>query len=471
MRLPHLFLIIAVSVMLTLVGGEIARAQDAAPSIEEAQLPPKPQSPEEALVEAVRDGDLPRVEKLLVRPVAPETLSFLAHELAARPYTFYCGLDSNLPRVPWTRVRFLPVFQRLLRAITAVDGDKGDSGNSLLTAAASLGDLESVRCLVERGADVKYQESIQTVTVGYPEPTKIGGTSPLLEAVRSGIRNSDPDPGPLVAYLLREGADVNAVDAGGSTALMAASGIGNIGVVHALLAAGADANIRMENGQSCLDRARRNKHKKIAALLATVTDMNLTEASAVNDAGAVRRLLDGGASVNFADTESGETALMAAAQAGATDAAKVLLERGAAVHRTDRRGKNALHLAVEQGNVATVELLLDHKADPDASLVGKDDKGNTVPDEWRESEFPLILAIRGGYIPVVETLLRRGAGIDTPARKNTIASAFAMAAGRDGTGDTPPLKRADTIRLLDLLIGAGLSLRDDPIAVCAAQSA
>ncbi|MBC7806329.1 MAG: ankyrin repeat domain-containing protein, partial [Akkermansiaceae bacterium] len=206
-------------------------------------------------------------------------------------------------------------------------------------------------------------------------------------------------------------------------------------------------------------------------LLATVTDMNLTEASAVNDAGAVRRLLDGGASVNFADTKSGETALMAAAQAGATDAAKVLLERGAAVHRTARHGKNALHFAVEEGNVAAVELLLDHKADPDASLVGKDDKGNTMPDKWRESEFPLILAIRGGHIPVVETLLRREAGIDTPARKNTIASAFAMAAGRDGAGDTPPLKRADTIRLLDLLIGAGLSLRDDPVAVCAAQSA
>ncbi len=472
---PNPFSLVAASLLFALagsVGGGTACAQDGDPVAEEAKAPPKLLTHEEALAEAVQDGDLPRLEQLLADSPHPESAAALAHTLTARPHIGYCGMDSNLPRVPWSRERFLPVFQRLLRAVTAVDFAKGEEGESLLMAAAALGDLESVRYLVGRGAQLQSQVPIHTVTVGYPEPTKVGGTSPLLEAVRSGFDDENPDPGPLVAYLLREGVEVNAADARGGTALLTASGSGNIGAVRMLLAAGADANLRADDGQSCLDWARRQKKREIAALLAPLTDMTLTEASAMNDAGAVRRLLEGGVPVNLAHVRSGETALMAAAQADATDAATVLLERGAEVGRTDREGKNALHLAVEEGNVAAVNLLLDHKADPDAPPVGKDDKGNITRDEWLESEFPLTLAIRGGHVPVVEALLRHGAHFDTPERTSTVARTFALATGRDGgEGTPPPLTRADMNRLLDLLIGAGLSLREGPVAVYAAQYA
>lgn len=469
-RFSHLLFAVLTACALANVGG-IAAARDEPPGVEEAQLPPKPQTHEEALAEAVQDGDLPRLEQLLARAPHPRSAAQLACELARRPNIVYCGMPSNLPRVPWTRERFLPVFRRLLRAVPHTEAANNQEKHSLLMAAASLGDLESVRYMVERGANVKYQVPIQTVKVGYPKPTEVGGEFPLLEAVRSGIDDDNPAPGPLVKYLLQKGADANAVDANGLTALLIASGVDDLETVRALLTAGANPNFRTKRGQSPLDWARQQRQKQIALLLAPLTDMNLTEASAMNDTGAIQRLLDAGVAVNGVHPETGETALMAAAGADATDAAKMLLERGAALTPTEREGKNALHIAVENGNVAVTNLLLEHKADPNAPLIRKDDRGNEQPDEWLESRSPLVRAIEAGHLPVVETLLRHGARFDTPKQTYAVASTFARAAGRYSGGDAPRLSRADRSRLLNLLTGAGLSLQESPLAVCAARSA
>ena len=80
----------------------------------------------------------------------------------------------------------------------------------------------------------------------------------------------------------------------------------------------------------------------------------------------VRGYLDAGVA---ADTpieygEAFETPLMKAARSRTHDIAKLLLSRGADVNRKDGGGSTALNDAVNNGDLAMVEILLAAKADP-----------------------------------------------------------------------------------------------------------
>ena len=70
---------------------------------------------------------------------------------------------------------------------------------------------------------------------------------------------------PLV--LLAAGADVNATDQGGTTALMAASALGHGDLVDLLLVAGADVNLKDAAGKSALARATLAGHSEIVDAL------------------------------------------------------------------------------------------------------------------------------------------------------------------------------------------------------------
>ena len=70
-----------------------------------------------------------------------------------------------------------------------------------------------------------------------------------------------------VRTLLAAGADVNAVDATGTSALIAASALGHAEVVDLLLAAGADVNLKDSGGKSALARATLRGHTRVAEAL------------------------------------------------------------------------------------------------------------------------------------------------------------------------------------------------------------
>ena len=97
-----------------------------------------------------------------------------------------------------------------------------------------------------------------------------------------------------VAKALGEGANPNARDKYGTTALMRATKVGNVGSVAALLQAGADVNAQDEWGRT--------------ALMGALMDNTGWQ----GNADVVRLLLASGANVN-ATTKDGETALMHAA--------------------------------------------------------------------------------------------------------------------------------------------------------------
>ena len=127
--------------------------------------------------------------------------------------------------------------------------------------------------------------------------------------------------------LLEAGADVNAQDYWGCTALMYAK---DAEQTKLLLEAGADINARDEDGRTVLMFA--------------------------NDAEQTKLLLEAGADVN-AQTEGGKTALMCAEDAEQT---KLLLEAGADINARDEDGYTALMCAQ---NAEQAKLLLEAGAD------------------------------------------------------------------------------------------------------------
>jgi ankyrin repeat protein len=125
-----------------------------------------------------------------------------------------------------------------------------------------------------------------------------------------------------------------------NTPLMDKVVAGDKAAVSALIAKGADVNARNNYGWTALSHAARAGNAEL-----------------------VKLLLAHGADVNARD-QSGWTPLMRAAMKGHVDVVRVLLEHGAAVNDQEKEeGWTALHWAAARGHGQVVALLLSHGAD------------------------------------------------------------------------------------------------------------
>ena len=164
-----------------------------------------------------------------------------------------------------------------------------------------------------------------------------------------------------------EGADPNAVDYDGKTALMIAASGRNAEIVKIMLAVGANPNAVDDNGQT--------------ALQLVDTWSKIKEEKGRVDVEIVKMLLESGADPN-AGTDSAMTALMNAACTGKYEIVKMLLSAGANPNTLCMgrfgTGWAALHFAVGLGDsdVEIVKLLLSAGANPNV----KNDTGNTALD-------------------------------------------------------------------------------------------
>ncbi len=175
--------------------------------------------------------------------------------------------------------------------------------------------------------------------------------------------------------LLQHGADVNAADADGNTALMIATTEQDTTSMTILLSEGADVN-------------KENK-KRMTPLMAA------TEAGDV-DAVMLLQMHD---QIDVNKSDSGrETALMKAVRGGFAKIMKLLLDEGSNVNAADLRGKTALHWAVERGDVLLVKNLL---ANPHIEVDQTDKNGRTA----------LMDAAEKGHTSVVKLLLSSGANM------------------------------------------------------------
>jgi hypothetical protein len=91
-------------------------------------------------------------------------------------------------------------------------------GRTALMAAARSGQTDTVKTLLEQGADVKAKDN--------------DGLTALMDAATAGQTDT-------VKTLLEQGADVNAKDIYGMTALMFAKGMGHAEIIQMLKKAGA----------------------------------------------------------------------------------------------------------------------------------------------------------------------------------------------------------------------------------------
>ena len=213
-----------------------------------------------------------------------------------------------------------PEVERLLRLLLPPDCGEAASCITPLMRAAMGGHLEVVRLLCDAGAETDAANAD-------------GNTALKLASLLGHLE---------VARLLCEaGADKDKADAYGSTALMCASNTLHLEVVRLLCGAGADA-----------DKANKDGHTA------------LTTASMFGHLEEVRLLCDTGADKE-ATNNRGTTALMCASTNGHLEVARLLCEAGADRDRANQDGHTALILASMFGHLEVEQLLCEAEARKD----------------------------------------------------------------------------------------------------------
>ncbi|MDR1045260.1 MAG: ankyrin repeat domain-containing protein [Candidatus Adiutrix sp.] len=195
------------------------------------------------------------------------------------------------------------------------------------------------------------------------------GTTPLMVLVW----NESKIGAAKAEILLKAGADVNAKDSLGETALHRAAEFGSLDLVKTLLAAGADVNAVDNLGHTPLARASR-----IAPPLPAEEHVAL-----------LKLLLDSGADVRPGQPvipgQPRMTPLLGAARASAPEVVQLLLEAGCPVDEGTEAGFTPLmSAAVKNSNPETVKVLLTAGAD----VTRRDDKGETALDKVRHNKSP-----------------------------------------------------------------------------------
>jgi ankyrin repeat protein len=290
--------------------------------------------------------------------------------------------------------------------------------------AAMRGDLEAVRALVKQGADVNAAQG--------------DGMTALHWAARKGELE-------LVELLVYAGANPGAVTRNGAyTPLHLASQTGNAGVVRALLKAGANPDAHTSSGGA--------------------TPLHF--AAATGSAEAVRALLEGGADANIRETAWEQTPMMWAAAYNRPEVIRVLLQGGgdvAAISKVEDIGERekkarederrrearmkALLAADQPARPAAADAPAGERPAGEAKAKGEGKAAEEKPrararaedgeDETREGSnaevplsygelvgekgglTPLLFAVRQGHAEAVTALLEAGAEINQVSADNT----------------------------------------------------
>ena len=286
-------------------------------------------------------------------------------------------------------------------------------GATPLLFTARAGDVESARLLLKAGAD--------------PNDSQPDGVSALVLAAHSGNGN-------VAALLLEHDADPNAVGSG-YTALHAASLRSDLNLVKALLARGANPNLRMTKG---------------TPIRRDTTDWNLPA------------------------TLIGASPYLMAARFLESDIMPVLVAGGADPGLTMPNGADAVMLAAGMGSSKTasrrgIETIDFGKVEPetlvrDAVAAAVALRGN-VNAASQTGDTAMHVAAALGYDTVVQFLAEHGAGVNVKNKRGItplLAAMFgstvgrgraAAPAGADSLGFEPPIELAhpSTVALLKKL--------------------
>ena len=268
----------------------------------------------------------------------------------------------------------------------------------------------------------------------------IRATEPVSSSVADAAMRGDAE---AVRALVQGGADVNAPEGDGMTALHWAAEHGDAELAALLLARGARVtaatrigrytplHVAAKAGNAAVVRALVDAHSAVNALTTTGA-APLHFAAAAGSSEAIAVLLAHGADVNLREPQWGQTPLMFAAAAGRTDAVKTLLAGGAdasitarVVDISARNREDSADSRVRNARVAEIQRQAAAKAGgaakPAAAARGRgnDDSGNE-PEPLGYADLvgaqggltALLLAAREGHAETVFALVGGGANIN-----------------------------------------------------------
>lgn len=289
----------------------------------------------------------------------------------------------------------------LVRQHVDVNATQPD-GATALHWAVHWEDLETTDLLIRAGAKVDAANDL--------------GVTPLTMAAGGGNAA-------IVEKLLAAGADPKAALVSGETALMLAARSGSLPVAKALIARGANVNAAEQTrGQTALMWAVANRHPEVTALLlqnrADVRARSQIR-KAVYNVGGNRSAGNASPDTPLAEIAlGGSTALLFAARSNDVESAKLLVAAGADVNDTEADGNTALVVAVHSGSASVATVLLDHKANPNASPLGYTALHAAVLRGYL-SDRDAVNTDPAAGLTLVKALLAHGADPDARVAKGT----------------------------------------------------
>jgi ankyrin repeat protein len=362
--------------------------------------------------------------------------------------------DSNTRLADAARVRDMALVRRLLQQPGIDVNAPGQDGTPALHWAVRVNDVETAAALIRAGADPK-------------RPNRYGLLPLSLAAQNANAA--------MIRLLSESGADANAPDAAGEAPLVTATGLGSLDAVQALIAAGAvvDAKDKTFQQTALMVAVRANHPPLVTLFLDKGADVNARTRTGETPRWVLPNSVPGfGHGVGVVRgglPERGSrppipgamTPLLYAARDGRIEAAKLLLERGAAIDAADANGITPLLTAISNNHPAMALLLIERGANVRAvDWYGRTPLWAAV--EARNMDVDNATFVnsvdRAPLLPVIEALLAKGVDVNArmqehpPSRRHMLPVTGTLA-WVDFTGQTPFVTAAlaadlDVMRLL-----------------------
>lgn len=211
-------------------------------------------------------------------------------------------------------------------SMKSTEGYKKKEPNEQLGIEASSGNLEGVKEELNRGADVNAQDA--------------NGNTALHKI--AGYSSESTETIEIIGLLIDKGANIEALNKAGATPLFRAASMNNDKAAAYLLDRGANINVR-------------DKAIKDTVLHAAANSIVKKESAQT-----VALLLDRGIDINSLTPRESHTPLHWAAKNGNNASVELLISRGANVNARNSAGETPLKLAEEKGHTDTANILKQH---------------------------------------------------------------------------------------------------------------